>query len=1056
MADRDEKLKIKTVDGSFGDDGTFSPEEMHPFEVAEALESDLIAGKTAKQVKKARKLFGANDVKSEFSLSFTESLKNQLRGMTGIFLMLASIIMYIFRRDEPIYLVMAFVVAGIIFMNAFAEFRASKALRLPKKYSSLKARVIRDGVESVIDSRQLVPGDLIFVEEGMMVPADCRIVDSFNLTVIESHVSGVFGSVEKSGKYIAADGIEPICMNMIYAGSIIASGHASAIVCRIGGETLTRRGKAKKGREYPEILRYVSELSKFLSIASVVISFLLLIIGVAAGADITKWFVCALAIGASSLCDSMLSVCSASLGFGARQMAEDGMVLKNYGCVRTLSKVNTVMCGKDLAFPPKRIELTGLYFSCAKYDREKRPDDAATELLTLSLVCSDVRKVTDAEKKARHGLPEYIGNPLENAIVDYFGEWNRLIGDIREKYIKLDSEHTISGDVSRILTLHEGKNLVIVRGAPENVLSRCIGYTLEGKDYKLSDFTRKKILAAMQDYARTSSFIIAVASGNTEADSLRDISAEQKLIFKGFIAFSSSLDPGVASAVYTCENAGIETVLSTNDAYYTAFNAAKSAGIINDETQMITAEQFRSCSQGLLIANCPYYRVFLNIDDGEWLDILKMRKESGKTVAVTAERISELPLMNEAGVSIVPERSSDTLRQSADALLLGSGINLIADGILNAKTICRRIGSVVKYVIAAITMMSIASVFAACYDQTPVLRAQDVMFGGLIFNIAFSFALAFEPRNVKNLKSKFTLFKASPTLADFVYPLMYSVGAGIILFVIFAVTGSYTCSLISLTSLLFLHACTATGHGGPFKTGRFGNKILWLCGLGAALTILFLIFTKLGHKLGYGVPALRGVIIAIALSFGYAIAMQIGRFFFSLTNKERKARKESAEKKKADKQKRKEEKANAESKKFSLKGLFAAIKNTEKDESENEEAAAVFEPEEVEEREVESSETHEAEAEENDETAKSAEREAARLEKERIKAEKKAKKEEEKLLKKRQKILAKQHADTIKFDIVKYEAEMQNETERFKFSVGDEDENDGEENGGSDFKDVKY
>ncbi len=897
MANGKENLKIKTVSGAQGEEElTFSPEEMQPFEVAEALESDLIAGKTPKQVKKARRLFGINEIKSEFRLSFRESLKNQVKGLIGLFLMAASLIMYLFSPEEPTFLVMSAVVALIILLNAFAEYRASLALRIPARYSSLKAKVVRNGEEIMLDSKLLVPGDLIVLEEGTMVPADCRLVDDMNLCVMETQVSGVNGSVGKDSRYVARSGPEAICSNMVYAGSIVTSGFASAIVCRTGKETLLRRMRAGNEDYVPKIMKYVQSLCRFVSTASLIVCFALLIVGVAAGADITDWFIVSLAIGASSLCDSMVSLCASSLGFGAKQMAEDGTVIKNYGCIQTLAKTNTVMCGKNLAFPPKRITLTGLYFSGRNYDREKRPDADAEELLKLMLVCSDARKITAAEKKKTRGLPEYKGSPLDDAIVDYFGEWNKPIGNIREQYIKMDAEYTLSGDISRMLALHNGKNTVIVRGSPENILSRCVGYTLDGTDYKLSDFTRKRILSAAEDSARASSFLVAVACGETEAETLRDIEAEHRLIFKGFISFSSSLDPGVAEAVYRCDLAGIETVLNSNDAYYTALNSAKSAGIITDESQIITAEQLRACSRGLVIANAPYYRLFLNIDDNEWHDIVKLRKESGRITAVTAERINELPIMSESDVSIVPESSCDTLRMTCDAMLLGTGINLIADAILNAKTICRRIASVVSYLPAGIIMMLVTSVFAACYDQTVAFRTQDVLFGGIVFNLAFAFALAFEPRSVKNIRDIYPFASAKPSINDFMYPLMFSVGGGIILFVISAATQSYTCTLLSLSLMLFLYAGSVGNHGGVFSAKRFGNRILYLCGLGALAVLAMLLCTKAGHEIfGYGIPSVSKLLIALILTGGYFVCSQIVRYFISPTGKGAKAEEEADE-----------------------------------------------------------------------------------------------------------------------------------------------------------------
>lgn len=859
-----------------------SPEQLHPVDVAEALGSDLLNGLSEKQVRKARRVFGRNELKSDFRLSFRDSLKNQFKGLIGLFLAASSLLMFAFRSDEPVYICMAAVIIAIMLLNAFAEYRASKALQVPRKYSSLKAHVVREGAEQDVDSMALVPGDLITVEHGSVVPADCRLVDDFGLAVLETHVSGSEGSVAKDSRYMARGGIEPVCANMIYAGSIVTAGHGSAIVCRTGRDTLMRRMRPETEEYVPGMLKYVKNLCRITSVTAAIICFLLLLIGVAAGADITEWFICALSIGASSLCDSMVSLCAGSLGSGAKRMANDGMVVKNYGKLQTLAGVNTVMCSRNLAFPPKRITLTGFFLSNRAYERSKRPDAQAEELLKLMLACSDAKRTTAAEKKQRHGLPEYRGTPLDNAVVEYFEEWNKQIGNIREQYIRMDAEYTLSGDVSRLLALHNGKNTVIVRGSPENVLSRCVGYTLDGVDYRISDFTRRKILSAAEDYSRTNSFLVAVACGETEADTLRGIEAEQNLIFKGFVSFSSSLSPGVAEAVYRCNGADIETVLNSDDAYYPALNSAKSAGIITDENQILTAEQIRSCDRGLLIANCPYYKLFLNIDDGEWLDIVKMRRENGRVAAVTAERINELPIMREADVSIVPESSGDTLRQTADMLMLDKGLNLIAEGILNAKTVVKRIRSVVTYLLAGIIMLFSASVFSASYDQVPAFRAQDVMFGGIIFNLAFAFALAYAPRSMHTLKEKFDIMPDKVRLTDFIYPLMFSIGGGIVLFVCFAATQSYTCSLLALTAMLFVFACTCAGHGGVFVSKRFGNTLLFGVGAAVMLVLAGLIFTKPGHSLfGYGVPDSGSLLFTAGLCLVYCIVTQILRYFFS-------------------------------------------------------------------------------------------------------------------------------------------------------------------------------
>jgi hypothetical protein len=192
--------------------------------------------------------------------------------------------------------------------------------------------------------------------------------------------------------------------------------------------------------------------------------------------------------------------------------------------------------------------------------------------------------------------------------------------------------------------------------------------------------------------------------------------------------------------------------------------------------------------------------------------------------------------------------------------------------------------------------MLVASLFSAFYNQTPTFRTQDVMFGGLIFNLAFAFALAYEPRSVKNLRDKYPFASEKPSINDFMYPLMFAVGGGIALFVCQAATKSYTSTIISLTLMLFLYACSVGGHGSVFATKRFGNRLLYLCGFGALSVILTLVFTTFGHSVfGYGVPEMSKLALSVTVTVAYFIITQLIRYFLSPNGKAKKDTSEEPE-----------------------------------------------------------------------------------------------------------------------------------------------------------------
>lgn len=191
-----------------------SPSEMQPYEVAEILGSDIDNGLTKAGVAHARRKYGSNIIKEELSLSFGQSLKKQLLGIHGLLVLLCAVILYIFTPD-PLYMLLAVCAAAVTLVNAYLESRSQKAIKSTLRRVSPKAIVIRDGREFSVDSRALVPGDVIRLEVGRIVPADARLIEANSLTVLETPVTRAKASVGKDASYIADGTGDAIALNMV-------------------------------------------------------------------------------------------------------------------------------------------------------------------------------------------------------------------------------------------------------------------------------------------------------------------------------------------------------------------------------------------------------------------------------------------------------------------------------------------------------------------------------------------------------------------------------------------------------------------------------------------------------------------------------------------------------------------------------------------------------------------------------------------------------------------------------------------------------------------------
>lgn len=860
---------------------------MQPVEVADYLETDISAGLNRKQIKQRTAKYGVNNIYNEIKLSFSQSIKNQLKGLIGPLFILCALLMFIFERQYT-YLAVSGVFLLIMLINAMLESRASKALNVPRKYSSIKANVTREGVTDIIDSRKLVPGDIIRLSEGMVVPCDARLIEDNMLTVLETPVSGNRSSVVKNARFFALEDSQLVYPNMVYAGSIVTGGSGSAIVCYTGKDTLLRRLAGKKTENLPALLKYVQSAGKYISLVSVICCFALLFFGVCFGRDIAQIFMISLSVGAVSLCDSMASLAAAALGYGAKKMMKYGTVVKNLNSIPVLCKLNTIMCGKNIAFPPKKMTLQGTFTNNTYLDAERRLTDSAKELLYLSLACSDMKFYKLGRKRRRDSV-EYTGKIHDMAVADYLSYKGYGVAKDMDSFIRIETEYSLTGEVTRVLVLYNGVKTVILKGAPEFILSRCAGYELNGNAYKLSPVTRKKILAALEEHTQESGFVIAIAAGETAADNLRDITVERNLMFKGFITLYSSVDVDNVSAVYKLDQAGIEPVVASTDSYYSAFNMAKNTGILTSEKQVITAEAANAMDKGLFIVNCPDYRLFLNFSDSEWLQVLKYRKQDKKIVGATAERMEELALMHEADVSFVPDGSPDMLKQSADVLLLSKGFNTLADCLQNARLIFVRIHSVVEYLTVGAVTIFLSTLFSLFCGLTLPFRVQEVLFGGILFNLLFAVSLAFLPTNRKLLLNELPNYKNHPTIIDFYPALIYSLGASICIPVIYGLTKSFSCVLAGFTILLMLYAVTNISRTSIFQKKAVGNLSLFSAFLiAAAVMAALFVLEPIRNMFGYELitPAKLG--ITAAITGGYFILLQLIKLRVAIAIKEKK------------------------------------------------------------------------------------------------------------------------------------------------------------------------
>ncbi len=861
--------------------------EMYPHEVAELFDSDISVGLTHKEVKKHRAKYGANIASGQEELSFRASLKRQYTNLLTVLLLFGSLLIFAFDRNPAVLLIA--VGCGILsFINAFLEHRAGVMLKELKKQTSPSATVIRDGNVIVTDSRSVVCGDIISLQDGSIVPADARLIECNNLTVLETPVSGISSASKKDARFIQKKSRSRVSENMVYAGSIVTGGSGIAIVCEVGNGVLMSKKSHRAGHSMlPSVLKGNQKEGRIVAIVAAFFELILILLGALRGAGLAQTFILALSVGVIALTDTSFAFSSYTFAESLTKALKNGAAVRNLDCIPKLVGINSVMCDKQTAFPPTVVKADRLYDCFSEYRVESGRNQNAFQVIRYLLLCCSINTLMTSDKstkdkKERPIAERFAGSALSLSLMEAAEAMHITREEINHGFYRIESEFDSRGELNRVLGLLDGSPVVIIKGAPENVISRCAGYRQNGTNYRFDEKSRRRALAYAEEISRTRT-PIAVAVGHTSADSLRDITVERKLVLVGFAGLYSTFEVGAASAVFKCRQAGIEIVVSSDDSYYTAYNSAKNAGIIDGENEICTGETLRTTEEGLFIVNSPRYKVFTGLTDDEWLYVEQLRRQDGKRVAVSASRIEQLPLIKDADISFAPKRgSTDTLLATCDVQMKSDGFDTVTETLKCARIAMKRISNTAEYFVVGFMTMFFWALFSLIIFGSLPFSASDVFLFGLVVNVLFSVSLAFAPPGRSILAEPPPSVRPRDKAMYYFIPAVYSALSGglCLLSARFtlktAAEAPLTASLITFTLLLFFYSLMCGTKHSVLLNKAYRNYLAFAMLAAVAVIIaMFMYIPALAGFMGYAPLGGTQLAVAMGIAVMFFLAMQV-------------------------------------------------------------------------------------------------------------------------------------------------------------------------------------
>lgn len=894
----EKNFRIRTVTPALGfgegDDSEFDPSRMHSYEVTKHFGTDISTGLDEYAVKSARRKYGTNELFAYMKLSFFHSMRTQLSGLIGLLLALMCLVMYMFNGSLIYVCFTAFIVLNAVF-NASLEHISSSSLETVMKSSSMRATVFRSGKSRIADSRALVPGDIIILERGTVVPADARLLESNKLTVLETPLTGNAEPTFKNSIYINRRRENKFSRNMVYGGTIVTSGSGTAIVTATGRSLLIRAGERKNKERRPRLLEYVFQTSRRVMLSAIIFCFCAVFVGALCNADIVELFMLSLASCYVTMTDTLGSLCTAVLVSGTASMIADGAAVKNLDCIQPLCEIDTIMCDSSNAFPVKRMRVESAFAGFHRYTVTRNNREGIGRLLAYSLACSDVKLEYTTQKDRKKRKPHYVGTKKDIALARACREMGISLDAVREVFFRIESEYGADNELTRALVLNEGKTLVIEKGAPEEMLRRCTTYEQSGAAFPLVENARNRFLDEAQDLADKSQHVMALAFKTVKCDNLAAVETNDGLTFIGLLGLYTSIELNAASAVYQCNRASITPLVRTDAPYATAVALARNAGIIANEQQAVTGEDILSAEPGLYIADSPNYRLFINVSREQWEQVERIRLNNGAHIAFEALSLDDLEQMAAADVSFVPaDAGSETLRQCADVVLRRDGFNVITALMCKARLIYRRIHSALQFSIVAFAAYATAIIFCTLTGMPIPFGIQHILLCGGIVNIAVMLSLAYAPTRRRILSEKLPSYGKKPKFTDLITPLLYGMGAAAIMIISYTLgaSGSAQCALsmsfVSMNASLVLYSFVDLKSEGSLGSGAWKNALIPVSALCTAALTALMLYTKTARSFfGFTYLSWKHILLCVVLSATELLILYGVRMVLSLINTRR-------------------------------------------------------------------------------------------------------------------------------------------------------------------------
>jgi P-type Ca2+ transporter type 2C len=697
-------------------------------EIAGILSTNLKDGISKKEAETRISKYGHNELEEKKGRTPIKIFISQFNDFMIWILIAAAFISGIILRE----ITDAIVILAILILNAVLgfvqEFRAEKALLALKELASPGALVIRDGMEINIYSKNLVPGDIIKLVAGDLVPSDCRVIGQTNLQVNESILTGESMSVNKTAEPLYDEKLPPgDKKNMLFSGTTVVKGRCIAVVTGTGQNTeIGKIASMVQGEDELTPLQIeLKTVGKKIGIICLATSLIVFLSGILKGNPAAQMFLVAVALAVASIPEGLPAIVTASLSLGVQKMAKNNAIVRKLSSVETLGSVSVICTDKTGTLTENKMMVRKIYGGldeATDYDefienRNKMDKTEKTLVLkalessdALSLLLKNAVLCNDAYYPNKE-TEQVIGDPTEAALIELGSFYSIDKSELEKDYPRkmeepFDSERKMMSTINEIPPYDTKNNrgyILFSKGAPEVILKKCTGIIKNGKIKNLTTEEREKIKSNNHLLAGKAMRNLAFAFKSLESlpEENKIIEAEEDLVYLGMVGMIDPPRPEVYDAIEKCKRANIKIVMVTGDHKITARAIGEELGILRGNDKIIDGSEFDLLSKDELESQIEHIRIFARVSPSNKVDIVEALKKKNHIVAMTGDGINDAPSLKKADIGVAMGIvGTDVSKESSDIILTDDNFATIVSAIKQGRVIYDNIKKFILFLLS--------------------------------------------------------------------------------------------------------------------------------------------------------------------------------------------------------------------------------------------------------------------------------------------------------------------------------------------------------------------